>query len=231
MYVTYFDEVKANPKQGMNDYFIGGICLPINKIKDIEERIKAVSVEVFGTSELTSDTEFHASHIYSGKGSYRGMKPVDRIEIIRTLAEIIDDCREFVDLIYASVDTTKYAKEDAARVAFMFFCERVNMNVRLRGSTILIGDYEDRESKEMIKNFLRFRQSRTDWDYGIVLDAIVDSVHFAKSHHSRLIQLADIYCFCATHRVSGRGGWMAEKFSTAIKEMNFFPSRYKHWPN
>ncbi|MCK1738309.1 DUF3800 domain-containing protein [Bradyrhizobium sp. 138] len=59
--------------------------------------------------------------------------------------------------------------------------------------TILIGDLDNQEFKNMIADFARYRTKGTPWDWGIKITSIVDSVHFARSHHSRMIQLADIY--------------------------------------
>jgi hypothetical protein len=36
MYVTYFDEVKADPAQGQNSYWIGGICVSMDHIAGLE---------------------------------------------------------------------------------------------------------------------------------------------------------------------------------------------------
>ena len=119
MFVTYFDEVKPNPKQGMHHYFIGGICLPLEKIDEVEKQTNELATEIFGKGDLTNETEFHGSQIYFGKGSFKGIPPADRIDILRRLAGIISGNREFVNLIFSSIDTTKYTRSDVAKTAFM----------------------------------------------------------------------------------------------------------------
>ena len=58
----------------------------------------------------------------------------------------------------------------------------------------------------------------------------MDCVHFAHSHRSRIIQLADVYLFAATHRHSGPKGQMAERFTAALNARDIGPQRYKEWP-
>jgi pyrroloquinoline quinone (PQQ) biosynthesis protein C len=69
------------------------------------------------------------------------------------------------------------------------------------------------------------------WAHGIDIKSVVDSVHFCRSHHSRLIQLADIYAWLVTHRWGKRTGDMAALVTQEIKDANLFPDRYKYWPN
>jgi hypothetical protein len=46
VFVTYFDEVKAQPTQGQNYYFVGGICVPMDKIMEIEGHLNALATEL-----------------------------------------------------------------------------------------------------------------------------------------------------------------------------------------
>jgi hypothetical protein len=96
---------------------------------------------------------------------------------------------------------------------------------------VLIGDIDDEQSRNMVRDFSRFRTNGTPWAHGIEIKSVVDSVHFCRSHHSRLIQLADAYAWLVTHGWGGRKGDMAKLVNDAIKGANLFPSRYKYWPN
>ena len=139
MYVTYFDEVKANPNNGQNYYLVGGICVPIEHIPQTEVAINDLSKELFNSTELIPATEFHASHIYFGKGSFRGMACADRISILTRLTAILTE-GDRIRRVYAAIDTTKlYNSKDAAEFAFAHFCERVQMLVGNEEKTLLIG--------------------------------------------------------------------------------------------
>jgi hypothetical protein len=104
------------------------------------------------------------------------------------------------------------------------------MLVGKTSKTFLIGDMDAQQASATIREFSQYRAKGTPWAYGIKISSIVDCVHFAHSHHSRMIQLADVYLFAATHRDSGRKGEMAEKLTVALKERDIGPQRYKDWP-
>jgi hypothetical protein len=134
--------------------------------------------------------------------------------------------------VYAAIDTTRLlAKQKAAEFAFAHFCERVQMAIPSGEHTILIGDYEKDEFKQMIADFAQYRSNGTPWQYGIEITKIVDSVHFTRSHHSRMIQLADMWLFVASHWYGSRKGGMADAFTAAIKGKELWPHRYKLWPS
>lgn len=230
MYVTYFDEVKPNHKVGQHRYFVGGIAVCITDIPRIEAAVTGIAEEVFGSRELTPATEFHASYIYFGKGPFKGLPPQDRIAILARLAELIAD-EQPVRRMYAAIDTAKLAlPAKAAEFAFAHFCERAQMAIGKRNLSLVIGDLDDNEAKNMIRDFARFRAKGTPWSYGIEVSSFVDTVHFAKSHHSRMIQLADTYLFIVSHSYGTRSGWMADLLTKALKDKNLYAHNYKDWP-
>jgi hypothetical protein len=230
MHVTYFDEVKADPKQGQNHYWVGGISLPMKSIATVEAEMNKLSQELFGSVELVEATEFHAKCIYFGKFPFKGWKPEKRLEMLTQLVDILVTDNE-IRRVYARIDTTKLmAKHKAAEFAFAHFCERVQMLVGEQETTMLIGDLDVQESNDTIREFSSYRISGTPWSYGIEIKSIVDCVHFAHSHHSRMIQLADVYLFAASHGLSGRAGGMAKAFTEVLSARNLFPHRYKVWP-
>ena len=83
----------------------------------------------------------------------------------------------------------------------------------------------------MIRDFSTYRvDGKTPWDYGAPIPSIIDAVHFAHSHHSRLLQLADAYLFLATLGWGSKKGWMLKSVQAACTGQNYFPDRYKEWP-
>ncbi|MET3973000.1 DUF3800 domain-containing protein [Bradyrhizobium sp. S3.9.1] len=87
------------------------------------------------------------------------------------------------------------------------------------------------KNAQTIREFAQYRRAGSPWAYGIEIKGIVDCVHFAHSHHSRMIQLADFYLFAASHATSGRSGYMATEFSKILSKADFYPHKYKWWPN
>lgn len=231
MYVTYFDEVKADPAQGQHSYWVGGICVAMDHIAGLEAQVNAISQELFDSVELTTATEFHASCIDFGKFPFKGWKPEKRLNTLIRLVDIIAQ-PNIVRRVYAKMNVAKLVvPEKAAEFAFAHFCERVQMLVGKNLKTLLIGDWDAQQANATIREFAQYRIKGTPWEYGREIPSIVDCVHFAHSHHSRMIQLADIYLFAATHAWSARKGEMAEKFTAALKDRDIGPQRYKDWPN
>lgn len=195
MYVAYFDEVKANPKAGNHCYFVGGIVVKMGDIAGLEAMMTKLSEDIFETSDLLTETEFHASHLYFAKSHFRGMPIEKRLEIFRRLGEILNH-RDKIKLVYACINTDKlYSGTNAAEQAFMHFVERVHLSVEKDSCALLIGDLDDQQARNMVSDFSRYRTRGTNSKYGVQIDRVVDSVHFSRSHHSRMIQLADVYLF------------------------------------
>ncbi|MGJ5070018.1 DUF3800 domain-containing protein [Bradyrhizobium oligotrophicum] len=227
--MTYFDEVKSDNNAGRHEYIVAGLVIGMEHIGSIEKSMNELATELFGTSDLTVDTELHTQHIYSAKGNFKGRTMAERVEVIAKLAHFIGD-NEYVAKVYAAIDTSKiYNKSQAPQFAFAHFVERVQMCV-LKKPTILIGDLDDEQARFMVRDFSKYRTKGTPWAHGINIDTIVDSVHFCRSHHSRLIQLADAYAWLTCHKLGKRTGKIAEMVTEAIKTTNLFPNRYKYWP-
>jgi hypothetical protein len=229
MYVTYFDEVKADPDQGQHSYWVGGICVKMDHIAGLEQQINKIAQEWYKNQELTLATEFHGKALYFGSYPNKNWKPERRLKVLMALVDIIAQ-PNVVRRVYAKMNVAKlYAPEKAAEYAFAHFCERVQMLVG-DTKTLLIGDMDAHQANKTIQEFQQYRIKGTPWEYGIKIPSIIDCVHFAHSHHSRMIQLADIYLFAATHRFSGRKGEMADKFSQELATRDIGPHRYKDWP-
>lgn len=129
MYVTYFDEVKADPKQGQDSYWVGGVCVAMDHIAGLEAQVNEISKELFGSVELTEATEFHGKCIYFGKFPFKGWPPEKRLTTLARLVEIIAQPK-VVRRVYAKMNVAKLkAPEKAAEFAFAHFCERVQMLV------------------------------------------------------------------------------------------------------
>jgi len=232
MYVTYFDEVKADPANGQVCYFVGGISVPMALIPDIEGKLSELATEVFGSSDLSKTTEFHSSDIYAAKAAFKGRAVDQRLMVFERLAAILSDNQD-IKRAYAAIDTSKLYPANvvnAPQIAFQMFCERVQGAVGYGNRTLMIGDRDDEQMRSMIADFQRFRTRKTDWAYGFKITSIVDTVHFAQSHHSRLIQLADAYLFLTVHGWGTRKGWMAGKLAEVLKDKELWANAYKHWP-
>ncbi|CDX49838.1 hypothetical protein MPL1032_100243 [Mesorhizobium plurifarium] len=195
----------------------------------VENMVSDIASDVFGSRELIRNTEFHGKEIFAGKAAFKGMPLDDRLGILdRLLAIIAND--DLMSRVYAAVAANKLNHYDqAARFAFALFVERVQMSIATGDTTILIGDLDDQQSRQMVQDFATYRETGTPWEYGIPVTKIGGSVNFVRSHHSRLMQLADVYVYAVANNYAPRGGYAGERLTEIIKKRNPYPNRYKHW--
>lgn len=195
MLVTYFDEVKYQ-RNRQPFYWLAGISVTDSVLKSLEEQVAALSETVFGTRELLNDTEFHASDILNGHAHFEGWKFERRIETLKQLISIFGSVpAKDIGKIYCKIDVERMVKDGYETEAFMFFAERVELYLRGRGQVgIIIGDREnDVVSSTFAGQLSQWRSNGTYYQYGIRLENLIDTVHFTHSHHSRMLQLADLH--------------------------------------
>lgn len=231
MHIVYFDEAKPNPGKGINTYIVAGVAVPIEVVPQIEKVITDLAVELFKTSDLVAETEFHGSNIYYKKGPFKNLEPLERVSLLKKFALILED-KTKLKKVYACIKTDQlFEGVDPAEHAFMHFVERVDTAIGKDGRAILIGDLDDSQCRSMVKNFQKYRTQGTNSKYGKLIDKIVDSVNFCRSHHSRMIQLADIYTFIVAKLKNGGESWIDKKLFEEFQGIDLFPDRYKNWPN
>jgi hypothetical protein len=231
--VVYFDEVKYE-KDKQRYYWLGGIVASAEAIWDLENELAALSKDLFGTPNLTKDTEFHAADIFHRKRNFKGWADIaKRLEVIKRLLSILNAAP--IGKIYVRIEPAKMVASDIERKAFMFFTERVELYLRDEKSPgILIGDREnDRVSGTFAETLSRYRSSGTPYAYGTQLTHLVDTVHFTDSHHSRMLQLADLYVWAMQFYVGGDNTtYPRSDLAGFIRESTniLSPHRCKIWP-
>ena len=84
---------------------------------------------------------------------------------------------------------------DVEGTGFMYFVERVDSYVRAQNTPgLLIGDRESESiSGTFAESLSGYRAAGTAYRFGKKLTHLVDTVHFTNSHHSRMLQLADMH--------------------------------------
>lgn len=198
MYVTYFDEVKFDPASGQNGYIIGGLFCPMASVQAIDANLNALARDYFGNANPSIATEFHASHIFQGQGVFKGQDLKRRIALLQDLAKIIDAQPDLAKIVIRIIPENLVAtSRPPENIAFMYFLEQVNQLLVEKGSHgMIFGDYDDSAIVSSIESLHHYRHQGTSFRQRIVIERIVDTVHFAKSHHSRMIQLVDFFTYC-----------------------------------
>ena len=235
MRIIYFDEVKY--QEGNQPYYwIGGIVVTPEAIWRLENSVSELAKECFGASTLSRETEFHAAEIFHRKRNFKKWNEINkRVKVLHQLAEIINSEEELAK-IYVRIEPAKMVTDsNIEEKAFMFFVERVEQYLRAnRTPGMLIGDRENESvSNQFSETLSHYREYGTSYQFGIELAHLIDTVHFTDSHHSRMLQLADIYVWliqlCFNSDPDAHPQKLIVEF---VKEKTdlLSPNKYKIWP-
>ena len=193
MYVLYLDE-SGNPDDPADKYFvIGGLAVFERVTFFLSHEVDLIQDKHFpGRPPI----EFHASHIRSGKGFWRGIDAATRDSVLKDLAESIDRSNNpGVVLFSAAVEkSASLYGEDAVKCATEQICKRFDTFLKRRarehddpqrGLIVFAESHYQQRAKLWVRGF---RELGTQWG---VLKNLSDIPYFASTRESRLLQLAD----------------------------------------
>lgn len=198
MLLTYFDEIKPNPP-AQEWFLIGGITLPAAEALSIERELDELALNFFGTAVLAKDNEFHGRDIFHGKAGCKGRSVDDRLRLFRALLDVLDrpGISKHVVKIHVPRHRARYRYPmPEYNLGLMFLVELVDDHLERAGTHgMLFGDYERDQADNSIISLSEFRQQGTHFTFGRPIGNLIDTLYFAKSHHSRFIQLADVFMY------------------------------------
>ena len=234
MHLIFFDESKNDNRYP--SYHIGAIVVEDRRLLDVEAQINAIARDVFGSSRLSQETEFHAAEIFHRSKNFKSWSDFGaRLDVLRRLIDTLN--LEYVDLIDIKINCNLLsANQSPEDIAFMFLCERANDLMRSRRELgMLIGDREnDRSAAKHAGSLSDYKARGTDFAFGREITHLVDSVHFTQSHLSRFLQIADVYVwlqqFQARNQESTNPHHQAVFQLLRRDGVNLFPRKYKEWP-
>ncbi len=176
-------------------------------IPQLEQEIAALAVKCFGAGTgLSKNTEFHATDITSGRRNFKKVRnPAERFNVLKELIKIYDK-PEGVYRVAVRLNVAElYGGTDTEEIALMYMLERVNQFAKRKTTrAMVIGDFEKEKAvNKAVQNLARYKEDGTPFAFGQDIDYVIDTVHFAHSHNSRLLQLADTYIWTQQlrHRV------------------------------
>jgi hypothetical protein len=196
VYAIYFDEVKYNPPD-QKSYWIGGLAIPIDRIPVLEAQVNDLAFGLFEDRSLRKETEFHGKEMFNGKANFKGMDFVRRLDAMKSLVKIIEGAED-VQKIYVRIvpENIIYSADKPESIAFRYFLEQVDKFLADKATKgMIFGDKDDDAVATAVECLALYKQSGTGWAKGRKIENIVDTPHFARSHHSRMIQLADIFVY------------------------------------
>lgn len=238
MRLIYFDEVKYQ-KGAQPFYFLGGIIVSADDVWHLENELAKISEEYFGTSILTRHTEFHASDIFHRKANFKSWNnPEKRADLVKKLAKILDSRPNVAKAFVCIQPEQMLVNTSFDDKAFMFFTEKIENYLRsINSPGLLIGDRENKKvSEQFAVDLSRYRRNGTLYQLGTELLNLIDTVHFTDSHHSRMLQLADLYVWLLQLQFNSNDNDKNQLRQMILDYVSretkiFQPTKYKIWPN
>jgi len=231
MQLLYYDELKYDPPK-QDAYWLGGISIPHSLVPEIEEQVNSVAEKAFGSRLLSKETEFHGIELCRGKGNFKGRDFDERPSLLEELLAIA--ARDDVHRIRIKINPSKitHSTDHPSDIAFMFFVEAAEELFAEHDTLgMLFGDYDEPIIGTSVATLSRFRRGGTRWARGKDINRIIDTVHFAKSHHSRLVQLADVFLYCSQFLWSDNAANWRKAIDGVIRDSGVYScSKSKDWP-
>lgn len=201
MLLTYMDE-SASPKYR----FLGGVVVPPHQAIHLTRALDDVVLEAQATfGRIRDDEELHGNPLFTGSEAWEHVPPRGRIWIYDKAFQAIaaHDVTIFLRGVHLDRLKSKYsylANLDAHSVVMTQILERINDYSKLKTEPALIICDEVGDPSRYRKDLAHYRQSKT-WGYRPSdLAWIADTIHFAPSWASRLLQAADLVVYLHRRR-------------------------------
>ncbi len=236
MYLAYFDEVKPTETSAL--LILGGILVPVDsQLGQLENDLRSIAADAFGHAALEKETEWHGIELWQGKGVFRRWPLAKRLDIFRSLADCIGKYNIAFRAVAFDVEAhnAKYRYPDPPyKLGLMLllekFCEFLGED-----RAVVFGDYEKDEMAAAVRDFSNYQfRGVTDY-YGRSLESLIDTIYFTHSHHSRLLQLADVMLYMVQRFEFGSpdmGKWHEQEGHKIWSDMKTKAHSYviKTWP-
>jgi hypothetical protein len=204
MKLIYIDEAgntgrRADPDQPI--HMIGSLIVDQAQVRGIEVKLNEIAERCAKSvssplHSLSADkVEFHGTDLFGGNKSFSHMGPSERIIVC---TEIIGVCKaEGAIFGSCAIDKLKLLGGHPHMRCFQFMLERVQDYLTWAGDLGLIVADEHRELEEQIIHDLAFsKRVSTGWGWRPTpIKSIIDTVHFVKSKHNRLVQACDVLTY------------------------------------
>ncbi|MEU1813207.1 DUF3800 domain-containing protein [Micromonospora aurantiaca (nom. illeg.)] len=194
MLLTYVDESFT-----ARVYWIGALMVPDAVAIPLTEALDAVMADAAKTYGVSADAELHGYEIVHGRKAWSGVPPRVRIAVYKAAMEAIG-APEGVAIILRGVKREQLIKRysyprPAHEVVLSHLLERVDGYVASQEEYALVIADEVQDQASHRADLSRYRVSGTGGYRSRKLTRIVDTLHFAPSHASRLVQAADLITY------------------------------------
>ncbi|MBT2501788.1 DUF3800 domain-containing protein [Curtobacterium sp. ISL-83] len=184
-------------------YGFGAIVADADQTHWLTQRLHEV-VAPLAAFGIDGRTEIHAHPIFHGKGRWDAVPPRARVKVF---IDVVDAVRAAgATVLLRAVPPAALARYQETRalpdrfppeqVAFQHLLQRLDQLAATRATRALViaDERDDRERHR--ERFALYQTYGTPGPYMRTrLDRLLDTVHFAPSHHSRMLQAADVLAY------------------------------------
>jgi len=204
MQFFYIDESEGGGRSEFDDlYIIGAVSLDERQLVAAEAGVRSLDEDVFGTRQANQIREFHGHELYSGKGLFRQIPPADRIKICHRLIDIVE--KNDLSIGYVCINKRKsIANKHPHQLAFLLLLERIeDLMKSISQTALIVADENDKIEQRLVDDLEFYKTQDTSWGWRPTkIEHVVDSIHFVRSKHNRVMQLTDVICNVALHGIS-----------------------------
>ncbi|MGW5240668.1 DUF3800 domain-containing protein [Monashia sp. NPDC004114] len=204
MLLTYVDESYTKER-----YFIAATLVDERQARSLTRTLDRIVADTASAhDDLSPDAELHGYDLVAGKGDWAPLasRVRARIGVYNKAVQAVADHE--VKVVVRSVDIPgldarhPHGHDHPHSIVMTHLVERVDEHAESRNErALLIADEVD-DQDQYRRDLWHYQRSRT-WGYrSRQITRIVDSLHFAPSHASRLLQTADLVAYLARRRAT-----------------------------
>ncbi|UZN03620.1 DUF3800 domain-containing protein [Cellulomonas sp. S1-8] len=184
-------------------FYLGAVVVDGAAASRIETGLDAIMRDYSGRFGLAASTEMHGNPLFQGKEEWRNVPTRVRINVYERAMEVVGGSGARVVLRGMNVRRQRERYVDPHpphEVVLGHLLERVNDYAGSAGAHALVLADEVHTHERHRTNFRHFRAGGTPGYRSTVLRRLIDTIHFAPSNHSRLLQAADLVTFMHRRR-------------------------------
>lgn len=201
MLLAYVDESYTT-----SFFYLGALVITSGEqAKAIEDGLDTL-VEEFrrsGAAPVAADVELHGKEIFHGQDGWAGVSVRARIAIFRRAMDVVREsgARYVVRGMDCDRHRARYTTPfPPHEVVLAHLLESLDALAQRDGEHVLVVADEIHSKDRHRSNFRNYRSWGTPGYKSRTLDSIRDTIHFAPSHYSRLLQASDLITYLYRRR-------------------------------
>jgi hypothetical protein len=185
------------------EFHLGAVVVDARAARLIENGLDSLLRDYSGKFGLSEHTELHGHPLFQGRDEWREVPTRVRINIYRRAMAVVGSSGASIVLRGMDIERQqrRYLRPDPPHeVVLGHLLERVNAYAREHDLWALVLADEVHSQDRHRTNVRDFRSAGTPGYRSSTLPRLLDTIHFAPSHHSRLLQAADLVTFLHRRR-------------------------------